>query len=203
MTFRQTLLMLLVAALANTMACSGTKVRNAEIQDTTMEKTVRRAAVAGSFYPDSTEEVLKELKDCFKPFLKCEQRSDIQAVIVPHAGWVFSGEVAASAFARIDPAKHYERIFLIGPSHQVWLDAVSVNTAATHYATLLAKCLWIRLSARRWSQRIPNSSDTTLGPTPVSIAWKCNCLSCNIIWRRCRPSCPSSSPPTISTNSLI
>ena len=139
MTFRQPLLLLLLAALANTMACSGTKVRNVEIQDTTMEKTVRRAAVAGSFYPGSKEEVLQQLKDCFKPFLKCKQRSDIQAVIVPHAGWVYSGEVAASAYARIDSSKHYERIFLIGPSHQVWLDAVSVNTAATHYATPLGE----------------------------------------------------------------
>ena len=139
MTFRQPLLLLLLAALANTMACSGTKVRNAVIQDTTMEKTVRRAAVAGSFYPGSKEEVLQQLKDCFKPFLKCKQRSDIQAVIVPHAGWVYSGEVAASAYARIDSSKHYERIFLIGPSHQVWLDAVSVNTAATHYATPLGE----------------------------------------------------------------
>lgn len=132
-------LLLLLLAMVNAMACSGSKVRNTETQDTTMEKTIRPTAVAGSFYPRGREEVEEQLKDCFKPFTGCEQRTDIQAVIVPHAGWVFSGEVAASAFARILPSKHYERVFLIGPSHQVWLDAVSVNTAVTHYATPLGE----------------------------------------------------------------
>ena len=150
MTFRQPLLLLLLAALANTMACSGTKVRNAEIQDTTMEKTVRRAAVAGSFYPGSKEEVLQQLKDCFKPFLKCKQRSDIQAVIVPHAGWVYSGEVAASAYARIDSSKHYERIFIIDIPHRSQPSGVARCSISKHSGYSLCHTTW--RSARRYGR---------------------------------------------------
>ena len=71
---------------------------------------IRHAAVAGQFYPAAAQEVNAELKAFFSKFAKVPQRNDIQAVVVPHAGWVFSGEVAASAFARINPVKRYKRI---------------------------------------------------------------------------------------------
>ena len=103
------------------------------------EKHIRQAAVAGQFYPADRQEAIQELENHFRPFNNCERRNDIQAVIVPHAGWVFSGEVAASAFAHINPDKTYERIFLIGPSHHVYLDAIAVDTAPTHYATPLGE----------------------------------------------------------------
>ena len=51
-----------------------------------------------------------------------------QAVIVPHAGYVFSGEVAASAFSRIPRGHSYKRIFLLGPSHRVGFAGASVDT---------------------------------------------------------------------------
>ncbi len=61
----------------------------------------------------------------------------VQAVIVPHAGYVFSGATAASAFSCIDPNIQYEHIFLLGPSHQVYLDKASVNTDFDAYGTPL------------------------------------------------------------------
>lgn len=100
---------------------------------------IRHAAVAGQFYPAAAQEVNAELKAFFSKFAKVPQRNDIQAVVVPHAGWVFSGEVAASAFARINPAKRYKRIFLIGPSHQVYLDSISVASGYGFYETPLGK----------------------------------------------------------------
>ena len=51
-----------------------------------------------------------------------------QAVIVPHAGYVFSGEVAASAFSRIPDGHSYKRIFLLSPSHRVGFTGASVDT---------------------------------------------------------------------------
>ena len=103
------------------------------------EKNTRKAAVAGQFYPATREEATHELDGYFSTFKDCDKRDDIQAVIVPHAGWVFSGEVAASAFARIKPERTYDRVFLIGPSHQVYLNAASVDTASTHYSTPLGE----------------------------------------------------------------
>jgi AmmeMemoRadiSam system protein B/AmmeMemoRadiSam system protein A len=62
---------------------------------------------------------------------------NVAAVIVPHAGYYFSGNVAASAYMAIDAQKQYKRIFLLGPSHHEWLDGASVNTEADYYATPL------------------------------------------------------------------
>ena len=61
----------------------------------------------------------------------------VRAIIVPHAGYYFSGNVAASAYMSIPNDKPFKRIFLLGPSHHEWLDGASVNTEADYYATPL------------------------------------------------------------------
>lgn len=62
-----------------------------------------------------------------------------QAVIVPHAGYVFSGEVAASAYNLI-PSRHtYKRIFLLGPSHRVGFAGASVDTLYSFAETPLGQ----------------------------------------------------------------
>ena len=62
-----------------------------------------------------------------------------QAMIVPHAGYVFSGEVAASAFSRIPRGHSYRRIFLIGPSHRVGFSGASVDTFYSFAETPLGR----------------------------------------------------------------
>jgi len=88
--------------------------------------SVRLPAVAGSFYPADAVALRAELADLFLAAGSPDILKNMAAVIVPHAGYVFSGKVAASAFARLDPEKEYEHIFLIGPSHYVYLDGASV-----------------------------------------------------------------------------
>ena len=86
---------------------------------------VRKAAVAGSFYPASAREV----KSMIGPWLHSPSDGPApQAVIVPHAGYVFSGEVAGAAFSRIPRGHAYKRIFLLGPSHRVGMPGASVDT---------------------------------------------------------------------------
>lgn len=101
-----------------------------------MEAKIRKPAVAGQFYAGDAQELRHDLKECFQ---KCNASplEHVQAVIVPHAGYVFSGVTAASAFASIRPDAQYEHIFLLGPSHHVYLDKASVNVEATEYATPL------------------------------------------------------------------
>ena len=95
---------------------------------------VRKPAVAGSFYPDSAKEITSMIG-------KWLHRSGTvfppQAMIVPHAGYVFSGEVAASAFRRIPSGHSYKRIFLIGPSHRTGFAGASVDTMYTQAETPL------------------------------------------------------------------
>ena len=101
-----------------------------------MEAKIRKPAVAGQFYAGDAQELRHDLKECF---LQCNASplEPVQAIIVPHAGYVFSGVTTASAFACIQPDAQYEHIFLLGPSHHVYLDKASVNVEATEYATPL------------------------------------------------------------------
>lgn len=101
-----------------------------------MEAKIRKPAVAGSFYAGDTKELRQDVQNCFS---RCKNplMENVQAVIVPHAGYVFSGVTAASAFAAINPDAEYEHIFLLGPSHHVYLGKASVNIGASAYATPL------------------------------------------------------------------
>ena len=97
---------------------------------------VRKAAVAGSFYPSSA----KEIQSMICPWLHPVKEGPApQALIVPHAGYVYSGEVAASAFSRIPRGHSYKRVFLLGPSHRVAFQGASVNTGNTFAETPLGQ----------------------------------------------------------------
>ena len=97
---------------------------------------VRKPAVAGSFYPSSAKELKSMIQEWMHPVT---DQTAPQAVIVPHAGYVFSGEVAASAFNRIPKGHTYKRIFLLGPSHRVGFAGASVDTGYSYAETPLGK----------------------------------------------------------------
>ena len=70
----------------------------------------RKPCVAGRFYPAGTDELKSELKQ----YLKANSPEKALAVIVPHAGYVYSGAVAGAVFARtVIP----DDVILIGPNH--------------------------------------------------------------------------------------
>lgn len=89
--------------------------------------TNRKAAVAGQFYPGSKSELKEQLSELFenaKP--RSLENEPLQALISPHAGYVFSGEVAASAFHQIPENKSYKRVFVLASSHQYAFKGASV-----------------------------------------------------------------------------
>jgi hypothetical protein len=90
------------------------------------DRSDRQPAVAGSFYPARREELLAALKQLFTDAAPSKEIKNIIAVISPHAGYVFSGEVAASAFNQIDPEKKYENVFILGSSHYISFDGASI-----------------------------------------------------------------------------
>ncbi|MFA5444739.1 MAG: AmmeMemoRadiSam system protein B [Bacteroidales bacterium] len=92
-----------------------------------MKTLARIPAVAGKFYPASPDKLRRELEQLFSR-AKSKECKNVRAVISPHAGYIFSGTVAASAFNQIDREKRYERIFIIGSSHQVALQGAAVYT---------------------------------------------------------------------------
>ena len=100
---------------------------------------VRPATQAGRFYESGPALLSQEVDSLLALHGHTTADDRVAAVIVPHAGYYFSGNVAASAYMSINPQKPYRRIFLIGPSHHVWLNGASVNTEADYYATPLGK----------------------------------------------------------------
>ncbi len=103
----------------------------------TQAPVVRPATQANRFYTGDARELSEEVDSLLALHRNDTKYSHVAAVIVPHAGYYFSGNVAASAYMAIDAKKQYKRIFLLGPSHHEWLDGASVNTEADYYATPL------------------------------------------------------------------
>ena len=100
---------------------------------------VRPATQANRFYTGDARELVDEVDGFLDRHRGDTKYQHVAALIVPHAGYYFSGNVAASAYMSIDPKKQYKRIFLLGPSHHEWLDGASVNTEADYYATPLGQ----------------------------------------------------------------
>ena len=96
----------------------------------------RQPAVAGQFYPGNAAELQSMLKDLFSHAVPSKSIESIAALICPHAGYVFSGGVAASGFNQLDPSKRYENVFVIGPSHHVGFEGASVYTAGNFVTPL-------------------------------------------------------------------
>lgn len=84
-----------------------------------MSGSVREPAVAGMFYPSGADELLRTIRR-FLGGAGAGRSPAPKAVIVPHAGYIYSGPVAASAYAQVNP-EGIERVVLIGPSHHVWI----------------------------------------------------------------------------------
>ncbi len=125
------------------------------ITGTTMEGKIRRPAVAGQFYAGSQKQLLADVVGCYEASKDIRALQRVQAVIVPHAGYVFSGATAASAFSCIDPSAQYEHIFLLGPSHHVWLDKASVGVGYEAYNTPLGN---VKVDAELGRQIIASNS---------------------------------------------
>jgi AmmeMemoRadiSam system protein B len=92
---------------------------------------IRQAAVAGSFYPAHSEELRGEVQRLLGAVAAVEGPKP-RALLVPHAGYIYSGPVAANAYARLIPWKHdYRRVLLLGPCHRTALAGMALSSAET------------------------------------------------------------------------
>jgi hypothetical protein len=97
---------------------------------------IRSPAVAGTFYPADAQALERQvalfLSEAANPRPAHESAERVpKAIIGPHAGYVYSGPIAARAYARLAVARgKIERVVLIGPSHYVAFRGMAVDTAA-------------------------------------------------------------------------
>ena len=87
---------------------------------------IRKSVVSGSFYPDKKEELLKYINQFNSFKTNNETFENIKAIIVPHAGYVYSGFTANLAYFSCKN-KNPKRVIVIGPSHRVYLKGASVS----------------------------------------------------------------------------
>jgi len=95
----------------------------------------RECVVCGSFYPKEKQKLQEEIKQAFASAKSLPQKN-VQAIIVPHAGYIYSADVAATAYKTLD--KKYKNIFIIGSSHHINFNGVSIYNEGD-YTTPLGK----------------------------------------------------------------
>ncbi|MEJ2679231.1 MAG: AmmeMemoRadiSam system protein B [Gemmatimonadota bacterium] len=91
---------------------------------------IRPPAVAGTFYPgDATT-----LRSVVRGFVEAAEvrrpEGVLRALIVPHAGYVYSGPIAGSAYALLSGSSGVERVLLLGPAHHLPISGLGLSTAA-------------------------------------------------------------------------
>ena len=95
----------------------------------------RKPAIAGSFYPAQPDVLQEMLTDLITQAGHVGKAP--KAMIVPHAGYIYSGPIAASAYARLQAVRdQITRVVLIGPSHRVAFQGVALS-GADYFSTPL------------------------------------------------------------------
>ena len=102
---------------------------------------IRPPAVAGMFYPGDAASLQDELATCLAvppaPTFDATTKGLLKAVIVPHAGYIYSGGTAGHAYALLAPlAGRIRRVVLLGPCHRVSVHGLAAPTV-TAFATPL------------------------------------------------------------------
>lgn len=85
---------------------------------------LREAAFAGSFYPSSKEEVEKQISDFFNEVQGVSESTSV--VIAPHAGYIYSGKVAAYAYSAL---KKFDTYIILSPNHTGLGEVISIYPA--------------------------------------------------------------------------
>ena len=91
---------------------------------------IRPPAVAGSFYPGTREALSRDVAALLDTARAASDWAVPKGLIAPHAGYVYSGAVAASAYARLASARgRIRRVVLLGPAHRVALRGLALPAA--------------------------------------------------------------------------
>ncbi len=87
---------------------------------------LRKAAVAGGFYPSNSSELVDLVDAMLRQAEPPKIKGPIRAIIVPHAGYIYSGPVAAYAYKAIE-GRDIRTVILIGNSHRHYFDGIAID----------------------------------------------------------------------------
>lgn len=113
-------------------------------------ETIRPAAVSGLFYPADPNELHEQITDFLAAASTVGQAP--LALIVPHAGYIYSGPIAASAYINLRPLRNkIRRVILLGPSHRVAFRGLATSSA-NFFTTPLGDIKLDTIAAERLNQ---------------------------------------------------
>jgi len=92
------------------------------------EKRVREPAVAGQFYPEGREELQRQVAEFLKSAAAPKAGEIPKCIVVPHAGYAYSGKIAGQGFRAAENAKP-KNIVIAGPSHYVEFEGSALSGA--------------------------------------------------------------------------
>ena len=98
-------------------------------------KDIREPVLAGTWYPGNPDDLRRTIQGYLSRVKTQDVEGELSAIVVPHAGYVYSGQVAAYAY-RLLEGNGFRRVILIGPSHRVGFRGVSVDTQAGYKTPL-------------------------------------------------------------------
>jgi AmmeMemoRadiSam system protein B len=91
---------------------------------------IRRPAVAGTFYPSGAPALRSALAECTRKSARAHANGRPKALIAPHAGYMYSGPIAATAYGSLAPWRdEIRRVVLLGPSHHVAFRGLATSSA--------------------------------------------------------------------------
>ena len=85
----------------------------------------REPAVSGMFYPDNPTKLQNDIESYLRNTIVSDLEEDVVGMISPHAGYMYSGQVAAYGYRTIEK-KQYDTVILIGPSHRTYFNGVAL-----------------------------------------------------------------------------
>jgi MEMO1 family protein len=93
------------------------------------DTSIRPPAIAGTFYPGEPAVLRGTIDQCMKSVRL--KHAPPKALVAPHAGYIYSGPIAATAYASLAPiADKIRRVVLLGPSHRVAFEGMALSSAA-------------------------------------------------------------------------
>jgi MEMO1 family protein len=115
-------------------------------------KEIREPAVAGAFYPDNPEILSRDVKRYLDNAKKEKVEGEIVALLSPHAGYMYSGQVAAYAYKLIE-GKTFDSVVVVGPSHQALFKGASLYDRGGYRTPLGVAPIDVELSKRMMERR--------------------------------------------------
>ena len=115
-------------------------------------KDIREPAVAGAFYPDKPEVLSRDVKRYLDNAKKEKIEGEIVALVAPHAGYMYSGQVAASAYKLVE-GRTFDSVVVVAPSHRALFSGASIYDRGAYRTPLGLVPVDVELSKRMMEKR--------------------------------------------------